>query len=137
YQELFGLVVQAHQAASPVLEVGIGNQFVMLTGPAPAAGASAAPRAIGINHACFNMPGFVVDKVQQAFTDYGLKPRGAGPVGPLMHYVSLRMPDRGGAPGGTAELCFTDPDGIPIQLQDVSYCGGGGVLGSVCSERPD
>ena len=25
------------------------------------------------------------------------------------------------------------PDGIPIQLQDVSYCGGGGYLGNACS----
>jgi hypothetical protein len=44
----------------------------------------------------------------------------------------MRMPNRGGAPEGTAELYFTDPDGILIQLQDVSYCGGGGHLGEVC-----
>jgi hypothetical protein len=49
-----------------------------------------------------------------------------------MHYVSLRMPERGGAEGGTPELYFTDPDGILLQLQDVSYCGGGGYLGSEC-----
>ena len=30
----------------------------------------------------------------------------------LRHYVTMRMPDRGGAPGGTAELYFTDPDGL-------------------------
>jgi hypothetical protein len=49
-----------------------------------------------------------------------------------MHYVTRRMPDRGGAPGGTPELYFTDPDGILLQLQDVSYCGGGGYLGDEC-----
>lgn len=38
----------------------------------------------------------------------------------------------GGAPGGTPELYFTDPDGLLIQLQDVSYCGGGGFLGNAC-----
>jgi hypothetical protein len=27
---------------------------------------------------------------------------------------------------------FTDPDGLAIQLQDVSYCGGGGYLGNTC-----
>jgi hypothetical protein len=50
----------------------------------------------------------------------------------FMHYVSLRMPERGGVEGGTPELYFTDPDGILLQLQDVSYCGGGGYLGSEC-----
>ncbi len=44
----------------------------------------------------------------------------------------MRMPDRGGAVAGTPELYFTDPDGILIQLQDVSYCGGSGYLGDEC-----
>jgi hypothetical protein len=51
----------------------------------------------------------------------------------MISYVSLRMPARGGAPGGTPELYFTDPDGLLMQLQDVRYCGGGGYLGDVCS----
>jgi hypothetical protein len=29
----------------------------------------------------------------------------------------------------TEELYFTDPDGIRVQLQDVKYKGGSGVLG--------
>ena len=53
--------------------------------------------------------------------------------GPLTSYVTMRMPDRGGAPEGTPELYFTDPDGILLQLQDVRYCGGGGYLGDVCT----
>jgi hypothetical protein len=32
----------------------------------------------------------------------------------------------------TEELYFTDPDGILVQLQNVSYCGGAGVPGNVC-----
>ena len=44
----------------------------------------------------------------------------------------MRMPNRGGAPEGTPELYFSDPDGLSIQLQDVAYCGGGGYLGGVC-----
>ena len=39
-----------------------------------------------------------------------------------MHWISMRMPNRGGAEGGTPELYF-DPDGLRIQLQDRSYCG--------------
>ena len=45
-------------------------------------------------------------------------------------HVSPR--DRGGAPEGTPELYFTDPDGILMQLQDVTYCGGAGYLGDMC-----
>jgi hypothetical protein len=56
-----------------------------------------------------------------------------GAPGPLVHYISLRMENRGGAPGGTSELYFTEPDGLLIQLQDVSYCDGGRVLGEVCT----
>jgi hypothetical protein len=50
----------------------------------------------------------------------------------MKSYVTMRMENRGGAPGGTPELYFTDPDGILVQLQDVKYCGGSGYLGDVC-----
>ena len=76
---------------------------------------------------------FNVDRLTKALESYGIKPRGASAPGPLQWYISMRMEDRGGAKEGTPELYFTDPDGIPIQLQDVSYCGGGGYLGNVCS----
>lgn len=45
----------------------------------------------------------------------------------------MRMADHGYAPGGTPELYFTDPDGLVMQLQDTSYCCGGGFLGNVCA----
>ena len=44
----------------------------------------------------------------------------------------MRGPESGGAPGGTPELYFGDPDGIVVQLQDTTYCGGSGILGSTC-----
>jgi catechol 2,3-dioxygenase-like lactoylglutathione lyase family enzyme len=97
--------------------------------------AGAAPPQASINHASFRMRGFDPDKVMKALADYGIKPReqGArGPAGPLTSYVTMRMPDRGGSPGGTPELYFTDPDGILLQIQDVSYCGGSGAMGEVC-----
>jgi hypothetical protein len=80
------------------------------------------------------MDGFDPDKVLKTLSDFGITPRGdaRGPVGPLKSYVSLRMEDRGGAKDGTPELYFTDPDGILMQIQDVSYCGGGGYFGEVC-----
>jgi catechol 2,3-dioxygenase-like lactoylglutathione lyase family enzyme len=90
------------------------------------------PARAGIDHACMAMPDFDPAKVTQMLVDYGLtKQEGQGRT-PLVTYISLRMPNRGGAEGGTPELYFTDPDGLAIQLQDVKYCGGGGFLGEVC-----
>ena len=81
-----------------------------------------------------NMDNFKPDDVLKTLETMGISPRGdqQGPVGPFKHYISMRMPNRGGAEGGTPELYFTDPDGLLIQLQDVSYCGGGGFLGNEC-----
>ena len=107
--------------------VGDGFQFVMYAGPARSQITPA-----NIHHACFSMSDFEVDGVLETLTSYGLTARGDAAPGPYMHYVSLRMPERGGAPGGTPEVYFTDPDGLLMQLQDVSYCGGGGYLGSEC-----
>ena len=131
YQEVFGFFIQAHQGPNaPVFGVGSGHQFLMFAGGGGRAGAAAS----AINHGCFFVEGFNPDAVLKTLTGYGLKPRAdaATPAGPLQHYVTLRMENRGGSPGGTPELYFTDPDGILLQLQDVSYCGGAGRLGEIC-----
>lgn len=136
YQSLFGLGIRSHQGAALGLGIGPTVGFVMFGGGAGAAGrGGAAPRPASIGHVCMNMEKFVPDDVLKTLTSYGITARGEGrgAVGPMKHYISLRMPDRGGAPGGTPELYFTDPDGLLIQLQDVSYCGGNGFLGNVCS----
>lgn len=144
YQDTFGLKVQAYQGPNgqgpngPVTGIGDGFQFVMYAGGgaggpgAPAAGG--APTPANIDHGCMNMQGFDVDKIIATLEAKGFtkRPDGQRRAGPLQHYISLRMPDRGGAEGGTPELYFTDHDGIPMQLQDTSYCGGGGYLGNEC-----
>jgi len=131
YQQTFGLEVQAYQGPqAPVTGIGDGHQFVMYAGGGGRGGPASVPARI--DHGCFNMHDFDVDRVLAILTDYGLTARGDARTGPLMHYVSLRMPARGGAEGGTPELYFSDPDGILLQLQDTSYCGGGGYLGNEC-----
>jgi hypothetical protein len=74
-------------------------------------------------------------RIIKALESFGIKPRESttGKVPPLRHYITMRMADRGGAREGTPELYFTDPDGLLVQLQDVSYCGGAGALGNICS----
>ena len=74
---------------------------------------------------------FDVERLQGVLEEHDITPRDGAP-GPLKHWISLRMPNRGGAPEGTPELYFSDPDGLSIQLQDVAYCGGTGYLGGVC-----
>ena len=160
YQELFGFQPQAYQAATPAWGVGDGAHFLMFTGNAggptraggpgggaPGAGGppagGGAPRAggpgrgggparAGIDHACMAMNDFDPAKVTQLLVDFGIKKQENQNREPLVTYISLRMPNRGGAEGGTPELYFTDPDGLAIQLQDVKYCGGGGFLGELC-----
>jgi catechol 2,3-dioxygenase-like lactoylglutathione lyase family enzyme len=138
YQDLFGLSIRSYQGpTAPTLAVGPTVQFLMFTGGgggARGAAPAAPPRPPSINHGCFSLDGFKPDEVIKALESFGIKPRdgATGPVGPLRHYVSMRMENRGGAPEGTPELYFTDPDGLLMQLQDTSYCGGGGVLGNTC-----
>jgi len=126
YQRLFGMEVDTYQGALPVLRVGSGKQFLALAGVPPLAGR--------IHHASLAVEDFDVDRIFSLLEGYGLNVLGeaAGANGPLQAYVTMRGPDRGGAPEGTPELYFTDPDGILIQLQDLSYCGGNGYLGAEC-----
>jgi len=135
YRELFGLSIRSYQGpTAPTLAIGPTVQFVMFTGGGPARAGGPPARPPAIDHVCMNMEGFDSDRILKTLESYGIKPRGSapGPVGPMTSYVSMRMENRGGAKDGTPELYFTDPDGILIQLQDVSYCGGSGVLGNVC-----
>jgi catechol 2,3-dioxygenase-like lactoylglutathione lyase family enzyme len=135
WKDLFGLRIQAYQGpTSPVLGWGGVEFLVFNTGAAGRGGSGTPPRA-GINHLCMTLENFRADTVIKALETYGIKARGDAPgaSGPLVHYISVRREDRGGAREGTPELYFTDPDGLIIQLQDVSYCGGSGVLGNVCS----
>ena len=132
YAELFGLAVQVYQGpSSPVLGVGDGIQFLMYVG---GSSTNQPTSPVSINHVIFNLSNFNFDDILAKLSAYGIEPRGSarGAIPPLVHYVTMRMPNRGGAEGGTPELYFTDPDGLRIQLQDISYCGGGGYLGDQC-----
>jgi catechol 2,3-dioxygenase-like lactoylglutathione lyase family enzyme len=109
-------------------------------GGAPAGARGAAgngpARTAGIDHACVAMDQFDSAAVTKLLVGYGLKQQEGQGRSPLVTYISLRMPNRGGAEGGTPELYFTDPDGLAIQLQDVKYCGGGGYQGELCPALP-
>jgi len=135
YQGVVGSTIQAYQGNGPAYGIGPGVHFLMFIGGGPGRGGGppAAPR---IDHACMSMTGFDPAAVTKTLTGFGLKPLPNASREPLVTYISLRMPNRGGADGGTPELYLTDPDGLAVQLQDVTYCGGGGFLGDVCPANP-
>ena len=126
YQGLFGLPIDTYQGSMPVLRVGERREFLALPQVPAAAGR--------IHHASFNVLDFDVDNLFSILEGHGLEVLGesSGASGPLQTYVTMRGPERGGAPEGTPELYFTDPDGILLQLQDMRYCGGAGYFGEQC-----
>jgi catechol 2,3-dioxygenase-like lactoylglutathione lyase family enzyme len=130
YQGLFGMPIQARQGQTTLLRIGAGPQFLALSG----AGPNSAP---SINHFCMAVEQFNADRAMAILTRRGVsRAEGAGgglSGGAMKARIRMRGPDSGGAPGGTPEVYFGDPDGIVVQLQDVRYCGGAGVLGDVCA----
>ncbi len=102
YQSLFGLPVLTRQ--DPGVNLDCGQGFLGIY-PLPASATSSR-----IDHLCLGMRDFDADAVLKQFTERGIK-------------ANIRMR------GETKELYFTDPDGIRVQLQDVKYRGGTGVLG--------
>ncbi len=120
YQRVFGLPLRATQGTEadwsvrtiPVLAVGTGPQFI--------ASARGAPPSI--NHSCLGMEAFDAGRV----------------VKPLAHGVEAHVRIRADSDPPVEEPTFPDPDGILVQIQDVGYCGGSGVLGDLCDpdDRP-
>ena len=54
---------------------------------------------------------------------------------PTEHDIKANVRKRADSDPPSEELMFTDPDNIRVQIQDVSYCGGKGVLGNDCKNR--
>jgi catechol 2,3-dioxygenase-like lactoylglutathione lyase family enzyme len=102
YQDTFGLGVLTNQDAGVNLSTGAGFLGIY---PAPSG------QKASINHLCLGVERFDADTVLKALTDRGIQSR-----------IRQR--------GDTKELYLTDPDGISVQLQDVSYVGGTGLLGN-------
>ena len=91
----------------PVLRVGSGPQHLALV-------EGTGPEAFR-HHVGFGVEAFDPDEVMDRLAEHGVTAR-------------VRMRE-----GTTPEILVDGPDRVGIQLQDVSYCGGGGVLGNVCN----
>lgn len=106
YQRIFGMPVRSRQANGVNLAAGSGTEFLGLY----EAGEGTDPT---IHHVCLGVEDFDAQRAREALAEHGVEGR-------------IRMR------GETAELYFADPDGLTMQIQDVSYCGGGGELGDRC-----
>jgi catechol 2,3-dioxygenase-like lactoylglutathione lyase family enzyme len=89
-----------------VLRIGSGPQHLALV-------EGAGPEAFRM-HVGFGVEDFDADAVMSRLAEHGVTAR-------------IRMRE-----GITPEVLVDGPDDVRIQLQDVSYCGGGGALGDVC-----
>jgi catechol 2,3-dioxygenase-like lactoylglutathione lyase family enzyme len=134
YQTVFGLPIRAMQGDGVTLAIGERTDGIVFNAVANN------PTAVsGINHACFTIENFDAERVMAMLIDNGLEPIENGIpalIKPLTCRVRWRQrANNGGGPTsplGTAEVYFTDPDNLRIQIQDVSYCGGSGRLGQIC-----
>lgn len=129
YQRLFGMPIQSrHGQAAVVLRVGSGPQFLVLTAAPPGATPS-------IQSVCLGVDAFDVGRVSTTLEAHGLSPEAGvtSTPGGMRQRVTRRQADRGGAREGTAELFFTGPDNLRVQLQHANYCAGGGALGDKCN----
>jgi catechol 2,3-dioxygenase-like lactoylglutathione lyase family enzyme len=134
YQTVFGLPIRAMQGNGATLAIGEGTDGIVFNT------AANNPNVVsGINHVCFTIENFDPERVMTLLIGMGLEPIESGIpalIKPLTCRVRWRQrANNGGGPTsplGTPELYFTDPDNIPIQIQDVSYCGGSGRLGQIC-----
>jgi catechol 2,3-dioxygenase-like lactoylglutathione lyase family enzyme len=137
YQALFGLPIQSYQgptdASPPSLRIGAGPQFLFVSGIR----GGGKP---GIDHFCMTTPNFSVDRVTGVLAEHGVtKAEGAGggmTGGPMKMRIRIRDERTGGSKEGTPEMYVGDPDGISVQLQDTTYCGGSGPMGEVCFAKP-
>jgi len=134
YRSIFGLTVASRQGSTVTLKIGAGPDSVAFNTAVNTGGTGS------INHVCFTIAGFDPARVMGVLIDNGLEPIEVGNpalIKPLTCRVRFRQRAANGggptSPLGTPELYFTDPDNIAIQLQDVSYCGGSGWLGQICT----
>ena len=128
YQRIFGMPVQYRQGPSVAVageslrfrrsgaELPGGNAAILRIGDGqlvalyPANGSTP-----GHSHMGFGVPNFDRPTLGRALDAHG---------------VTTELRDRGDA----QELYFRDSDDLLVQLQDLSYCGGAGVLGNTCSQ---
>ena len=121
YQDLFGLWNYAPSEAAPLLRIGSGPHFLGLRTGAP-------EETGGLSHLCLGVDGFDAGEIMETLAAHGVARVERAGTEPRTAWARMRA--------GTPQVFFNDPNGILVQLQDLSYCGGSGPIGAVCPPRP-
>ncbi len=127
FQGLFGLPIVARQGDTVVMRVGDGPQFLAINGTAS--------KTPDYSHYGLTIDYFNAEQFAGILREHGLTQ--SHTPGPMQFSIRNRGGERGGAPEGTTEVFFGDPDGIVVQVQDSTYCGGAGLLGDLCYKTPE
>jgi catechol 2,3-dioxygenase-like lactoylglutathione lyase family enzyme len=117
YQSVFGLRNVAQPGSTPRLRIGTGPQSISLVSGRP-----------GLSYVTLGVAGFSPDAVIKTLLAYGVKRVAVAGHDPLTAWVTKR--------GESSEVFVNDPSGLTVQIQDVSYCGGTGLLGERCQAVP-
>ncbi|HEV8317047.1 MAG TPA: VOC family protein [Vicinamibacterales bacterium] len=130
YQRIFGMPVQARQGAGVLLAAGAHPDFIAVSQAAP-------NRKPQVDHFCVTVDDFDPDRIMKTLAGLGVKERTSSTsTSPMTSWVRWRQVNANGggagAPNGTPEVYFRDPDNIGGQIQDARYCGGSGLYGQVC-----
>jgi catechol 2,3-dioxygenase-like lactoylglutathione lyase family enzyme len=130
YQRIFGMPIQARQGAVVLLAAGAHPDFITLSQGGP-------DRKPQGDHFCLTVDDFDPDRIMKTLAGLGVKERTSSTsTSPLTSWVRWRQVSANGggpgAPNGTPEVYFRDPDNIGGQIQDARYCGGSGLYGHVC-----
>jgi catechol 2,3-dioxygenase-like lactoylglutathione lyase family enzyme len=104
YQRLFGMPVKSVQDGG--VNLAVGDAFLGIY----QGSASAMPQ---INHFCFGLQDFDPERTVAALAESG-------------------VPGQSRVRDGVPQVYCADPDGLRVQLQDLSFCGGLGPLGNEC-----
>lgn len=117
YMRVFDMWIQTVQPMTnmaPVPLLGIGN------GPELIAPYDDGVSDVGIGHCCLGLEGFDYDRVASQLKELGIDEPG-GRVRPSKPPYDVRE-----------GYMLRDPDGIPVQISDMRYCGGRGPLATMC-----
>jgi catechol 2,3-dioxygenase-like lactoylglutathione lyase family enzyme len=115
YGRVFGLAVHAfqdYQGGQTVVRVGDGPSYMALSQRNKNRIEQPPTRR---PHFCWGVPDFNVDRILRALSEMGAPAQAVLREGKTINGVN-----------------FDDPDGVPLQFNPVSACGGGGFLGDVC-----
>ena len=96
----------------PVVAIGDGPHFLAFSASRQGGGR--------IDHFCLGMERFNADRIVKVLAE---------------HDIKANVRKRADSDPPSEELTFADPDNIRVQIQDVSYCGGKGILGDNCKDR--